>query len=197
MTPAKAAGMLRGIGAPSYRVPFKVFCIDIGVFIEGEETMNFLEQLVAEWYEYQGYFVRSNARTRKRPKGGYDIELDVLAYNLSNDTLLHIETSGDADSWAERKYRFLKKKFILTREEYEAIIGHKVNTIRKIAIVGFSRSTKMDLNWGIDIDVVLIPDLMTNIADKLRSQYPMTEAVPEGFPILRSIQMVLHYGLTK
>ena len=73
--------------------------------------MNFLEQLVAEWYEYEGYFVRSNVRARKRAKGGWDAELDVLAYDPSNLTLLHVETSGDAASWAERKLRFRTKKF--------------------------------------------------------------------------------------
>ena len=157
--------------------------------------MTFLEQLVAEWYEYEGYFVRSNVRTRKRAKGGFDVELDVLAYDLSNNTLLHVETSGDADSWAERKRKFLTKKFILTREEYEAIIGRKVNKIRKIAIVAYARSTKANLNWGQDIEVVLIPDLMSQIARKLRSQHPTHEAVPEGFPLLRAMQTVLAYGI--
>lgn len=157
--------------------------------------MNFLEQILAEWYEYEGYIVRSNVKARKRTKGGWDVELDVLAYDPSNGILLHIETSGDADSWAERKRRFLTKKFILKSEEYEAIIGCKVNKIKKIAVVGYVRSTKADLNWGQDIKVLLIPDLMTRIAEKLRSQNPMQEAVPEGFPILRAVQTVLAYGI--
>ena len=157
--------------------------------------MNFLEQLVAEWYEYEGYFVRSNVRTRKRSKGGFDVELDVLAYDLPNNTLLHVEVSGDADSWPERKRRFLTKKFILARKEYETIIGCKVSKIRKIAIVGYARSTKVNLNWGQDYEVVLIPDFMKQITEKLRSQHPAHEAVPEGFPLLRAVQTVLAYGL--
>jgi len=156
--------------------------------------MTFLEQLVAEWYEYERYFVRSNVRARKRAKGGWDVELDVLAYDPINNTLLHVETSGDADSWAERKRRFLTKKFILTREEYEAILGHKVSKIKKIAIVGYGRSTRVNLNWGPDIEVVLIADLISQVAGKLRSQNPVQEAVPEGFPILRAMQAVLAYG---
>ncbi len=36
---------------------------------------NFLEQLVAEWYEHQGYFVRRNVQVGKRTKGGYEGEL--------------------------------------------------------------------------------------------------------------------------
>ena len=156
--------------------------------------MNFLEQLVAEWYEYDGYFVRSNVRTRKRKKGGFDVELDVLAYDLPKNTLIHIETSGDANSWEERKRRFKNKKFILTREEYEDILGHKVSKIKKIAVVGYVHSSKADLNWGQDIEILFIPDFIKKITEKLRSQHPLQEAVPEGFPILRAMQMAIIYG---
>jgi hypothetical protein len=157
--------------------------------------MNFLEQLAAEWYEYEGYFVRSNVRTRKRTKGGFDVELDVLAYDLPNNALLHVETSGAADSWEEHKRRFLTKKFILTKGEYEAIIGCKVDKIRKIAVVAYARSTKAELNWVRDIEVILIPDFMREIAGKLRSKHFTHEAVPEGFPLLRAIHTVLAYGV--
>lgn len=33
---------------------------------------NHLEQLVAEWYEYQGYFIWRNVRVGKKPQGGYE-----------------------------------------------------------------------------------------------------------------------------
>jgi hypothetical protein len=154
--------------------------------------MNFLESLVAEWYDYRGYFVRSNSRTRKRQKGGYDVELDVLAFSPSDQRLIHIETSGDANSWQERKERFLKKKFILSREEYESLIGTRVHTIEKIAIVGWN-STKSDLNWGDDIKVVLIPQLLEEITTKLRETSPLKQAVPESFPLLRAMQMALAF----
>ena len=42
---------------------------------------NYLEQLVAEWLEYQGYFVRRNVLVGKRAAGGYECELDVVAFN--------------------------------------------------------------------------------------------------------------------
>jgi hypothetical protein len=154
--------------------------------------MNFLESLVAEWYEYSGYFVRSNPRTRKRQKGGWDVELDVLAYSPSDQRLIHIETSGDANSWQERKERFLKKKFILSREEYESLIGSTINAIEKIAIVGWS-PTKSDLNWGDDIKVMLIPQLLQEIITKLRETTPLKQAVPESFPLLRAMQMALAF----
>ncbi len=65
--------------------------------------MNFLEQLIAEWYAYRGFFVRTNIRFGKRPAGGYEGEIDVAAFNPRTKHLVHIETSTDADSWAERK----------------------------------------------------------------------------------------------
>ena len=154
--------------------------------------MNFLESLVAEWYEFSGYFVRSNPRTRKRPKGGWDVELDVLAFSPSDQRLVHIETSGDVNSWQERKDRFLKKKFILSRKEYESLIGSNIKTIEKIAIVGWS-TTKTDLNWGDDIKVVLIPQLLEEITTKLKEASPMKQAVPESFPLLRAMQMALAF----
>jgi len=154
--------------------------------------MNFLESLVAEWYEYNGYFIRSNPRTRKRQKGGWDVELDILAYSTSDQRLIHIETSSDANSWQERKDRFLKKKFILSHEEYESLIGSSVKSIEKIAIVGW-RSTKNDLNWGDEIKVQLIPQLLEEITTKLKETSPLKQAVPESFPLLRAMQMALAF----
>jgi hypothetical protein len=152
--------------------------------------MNFLESLVAEWYEYSGYFVRTNARARKRGKGGWDVELDVLAYSPGDKCLFHIETSGDANSWQERKERFLSKKFILSLQEYESLIGTCINKVEKIAIVGWG-ATKCDLHWGDDIEVVRIPKFLEKITAKLRKTSPLKEAVPESFPLLRAMQMVL------
>jgi hypothetical protein len=154
--------------------------------------MNFLETLVAEWYEYTGYFVRANPRTRKRAKGGWDVELDVLAFAPGDQRLIHIEASSDNNSWSERKDRFLKKKFILSHQEYEELIGFKVQKIERIAVVGWVKSTKVDLNWGENIRVVLIPTLMEEITSKLR-EIPVRQAVPEGFPLLRAMQTALAF----
>ena len=154
--------------------------------------MNFLESLVAEWYEYSGYFVRTNPRARKRSKGGWDIEIDVLAYSPSDRRLIHIEVSSDASSWQERKERFMKKKFILSKEEYESLIGSNVDAIEKIAIVGWG-TPKNDLNWGNGIKVVFIPQLIKDISTKLRATSLYEQAVPESFPLLRAIQIVLAF----
>jgi hypothetical protein len=157
--------------------------------------MNFLEQLAAEWYEYSGYFVRTNIHARKRQAGGWDVELDVLAYSPSKQEVLHIETSGDAVSWGERKRRFLEKKFILSKQDYQEILGAEFQRLKRIAVVGQTKSTRADIDWGGDIEVILIPNFLREIATALRKRDIMNEAVPESYPILRSIQMILSYGL--
>ena len=70
---------------------------------------NFLEELVAEWYEYQEYFVRRNVLVGKRVRGGYESELDVVAFHPTKKHLVHIETSMDTQSWEQREQRFAKK----------------------------------------------------------------------------------------
>ena len=70
---------------------------------------NYLEQLVAEWYEYQGYFVRQNILDGKRDKGGYAGELDVIAFSPTLNHLVHVEPSMYADSWARMEESYLKK----------------------------------------------------------------------------------------
>lgn len=155
--------------------------------------MNFLEELAAEWYEYSGYFVRTNVRARKREKGGFGAELDVLAYRPKTQELVHVETSGDADSWAERRRRFLEKKFNFSLAEYRDLLGCDIAVLECVAIVGWSSSAKCDLNWGDGIKVKLIPEFLREIAGVLKQRDPWHEAVPEGYPILRSMQMVVGY----
>jgi hypothetical protein len=61
--------------------------------------MNHLEQLVSEWLDYNGYFVRKNVLVGKRSAGGYECELDVVAFNTQTNHLIQVEPSLDADSW--------------------------------------------------------------------------------------------------
>ena len=71
--------------------------------------MNFLESLASEWYAIQGYFVRTNIKANRRVNGGWDNEIDVLAYSPSNGKLVHLECSWDALSWEKREERFVTK----------------------------------------------------------------------------------------
>lgn len=86
--------------------------------------MNFLEQLVAEWYEYKGYFVRTNIKFGKRTRGGYMGEMDVVGYNTNTQDFVHIETSTDSLSWEKRKEIF-ERKFMDARKYYASIFPNQ------------------------------------------------------------------------
>lgn len=77
-----------------------------------------------------GYFVRTNAKANRRLKGGWDNELDVLAFNPGTKELVHLETSWDALTWEGRKDRFLTKKFVFTDQQYATLVGHPPSKIR-------------------------------------------------------------------
>lgn len=153
---------------------------------------NYLERLVAEWYEYQGYFVRRNVRVGKLPRGGYECELDVVAFNPSEQHLVQVEPSMDADSWATREKRF-SKKFAAGRKYIGDIFqGFDIPAhIEQIALLAVaSKKNRQTLAGG---RILLAKELIAEILESLRSKGLMTEAVPEHLPILRTLQLICEY----
>jgi hypothetical protein len=153
---------------------------------------NFLEQLVAEWYEYRGYFVRRNVFVGKRTRGGYESELDVVAFKPSTRHLVHIEPSLDAESWEKRERRF-GKKFEAGRKHIPGLFrGFELpDEIEQIAILVFaSRSNHPTLGGA---RVLLISDLMRQIMEELGDKRIASNIVPEHHPILRTLQFVIEY----
>jgi len=157
--------------------------------------MNFLESLAAEWLDYTGYFVKTNIRAKKLKTGGYRHELDVLGYLPEEGLLVHIETSGDSDSLATNKKKFQNKKFVLSDKEYEAILGVPIKAVRRIAVFGQAKNPKIRLDLGKDIEVWFVHELVRIGADEVRDKDLMSEGVPEKYPILRTMQMMVHYGV--
>jgi hypothetical protein len=114
---------------------------------------NFLEQLVAEWYEFRGYFVRRNIKVGPLPKGGFKSELDVVAFHPTEKHLVHIDPSTDAHAWDQREKHFTPK-FVVGRKFIPSILckcaywlGYSCNTVtfrspRK------RRSEKLSLGFG-------------------------------------------------
>ena len=154
--------------------------------------MNHLEQLVGEWFEYNGYFVRRNVLVGRRPAGGYDCELDVVAFNPKTKHLVHVEPSLDADSWAKRELRY-EKKFRAGRDHIpELLSGNDVPMdFDQIALFLFgSRSSHGSIGGG---RIVLVSELYQEITLGLRGKRVGTIAVSEQFPLLRTIQHCLEY----
>ena len=154
--------------------------------------MNHLEQLVSEWYEYQGYFVRRNVHVGKRSKGGYECELDVVAFNPTKKHLVHIEPSMDANSWLEREARYLKKFEAGRKYIPEIFIGIDMPVhIEQIALFGLGSKTNNSMLAG--GHVWLASDFLLQITQTLRKLRIEKAAVSEQFPLLRTIQFVCQH----
>jgi len=153
---------------------------------------NFLEELVAEWYEYQEYFVRRNVLVGKRVRGGYESELDVVAFHPTKKHLVHIETSMDTQSWEQREQRFAKK-FEAGRTYIPKLFSgfDLPPTIEQKAVFVFaSRKNYETIGSG---QVVLVSELLPDIFRQIKLKRLAESAIPENLIILRSFQFVAQY----
>jgi hypothetical protein len=161
--------------------------------VKGLDYSDLSRAVAAEWYVYRGFFVRTNIKFGKRPAGGYEGEIDVAAFDPKTKRLIHIETSTDADSWTERRRRF-RKKFEDARKHYREVFDFDFDSIQHRAIVGFSRRTLKQIDFGADIEVTLVPDFIRELTQFLGRLNPMQSAVPEGYPLLRAMQFAIFYS---
>ncbi|MEK7657599.1 MAG: hypothetical protein AAB366_00135 [Patescibacteria group bacterium] len=152
--------------------------------------MNFLEQLTAEWYSHMGYFVRTNIKYGRRTRGGYEGEMDVIAYHPQSLTLLHIETSMDADSWDKRMIKF-KRKFDTANKYYNKLFKFDIKKVEWMVIVG-SNPPRKDF-FGKVAPVQSIPQFIEKVTDYLSQYHPFTNTIPENYPLLRAILFAIHY----
>lgn len=155
--------------------------------------MNFLEQLISEWYSYQGYYVRTNVKVGRREAGGYEGELDVVAFHPETREIVHIETSMDALSWNKRREKFARK-FKLGQRYIPELFSFAKRRPTQVAVFGFPRTTRNKQLLGEDVKVYLMPRLVEEIAKELSKTTIETGAIPEIFPLLRAMQFALDYG---
>jgi hypothetical protein len=150
---------------------------------------NFMEEIVAEWLEYRGYIVKRNERVGRLAAGGYEGELDVVGFNPKTKHLIHVETSTDADSWADREKRF-SKKFSSGAKHIKILFeGLTVpDQVEKKVIFAFgSDKNHKTVGGG---QVVLAEDFILDILHELKGTSFLSRAVPEKYPILRVLQMI-------
>lgn len=150
---------------------------------------NYLEQLVSEWYEYQGYFVRKNILVGKRKKGGYEGELDVVAFHPEKFHLVHVEPSMDALSWKIREKSY-KKKFKAGKKYIPKLFaGVKIpDNIDQIALFGYmGKNHRQSLAGG---KVVTVMEFLKDICSNIKSNHTATNIIPEQFPLLRTIMFM-------
>ncbi|NNF51995.1 MAG: hypothetical protein HKN59_06125 [Gammaproteobacteria bacterium] len=152
---------------------------------------NYLVQLAAEWYEFQGYFVLRNVKVAGTGKAGGG-ELDVLAQHPTSGEFVHVEASMDSDSWEKRDKRF-RAKFRVGQAHVEAIARgfRKKPVLRQRALLGYARAARRRTLGGGEL--VLIPGLLHEIIDALSARRLDRRIVPEHLPLLRTLQFVSEY----
>ena len=155
--------------------------------------MNHLEQLAYEWYEYRGYFVRRNTQVGLRVAGGYECELDIVAFHPTTGHIIHIEPSMDADSWEKRETRYSKKFKAGMKYIPFMIPDFKPGTpIEQVAMFGLLKNrNREELAGG---KVWAVSDFLGDIVAALKGRKIAKEAVPEQFPLLRTIQFMCEHS---
>jgi len=153
---------------------------------------NYLEQLLAEWYEFRGYFVRRNVLVGKRARGGYDCELDIVAFNPVTKHLVHLEPSMDTYSWDRREER-LAKKFVAGRRHIPKLFdGLDIPADpEQIAVLVYGGERTRSVLGGGKVKFVRV--FMREIFSHLANLPLESSAVPEQLTILRSFQFVAQY----
>ena len=153
---------------------------------------NHLEQLVAEWYEYCGYFVRRNVHVGPLPKGGFECELDVVGFHPIEKKLVHVEPSLAAESWETREQRY-KKKFGAGKK-YIPKLFHGLGAVGEIdqsALLLFaSKTNRQTIGGG---RIMLVSEFVSEIVGNLKGKAIARQAVPETFPLVRTIQFVAEF----
>jgi hypothetical protein len=155
---------------------------------------NHLEQLISEWLEFKGYFVRRNVKVGKLRHGGYEGELDIVGYHPIDNHLIQVEPSIDAHTWKKREERFKKKfdagrKYIIReifpwlphnkRFEQWAILWA---SDKNYSVIGGGKVIPIwKMYWIIARDIIAIGKLAGN-------------AIPEQLPLLRTMQFTLHWA---
>lgn len=130
-----------------------------------------------------------NIQVGPRPKGGYECELDVVAFHPESKHLVQIESSMGAESWDVREQRFRRKFEAGCRYIPYIFRGlHLPKRPEQIALLVFA-STKNRATVG-GGKILLIGDFLKEIFSELRARHVAKAAVPEHLPLLRSLQFV-------
>tara|TARA_Y100000816_G_C26008712_1_gene527320 strand:- start:179 stop:667 length:489 start_codon:yes stop_codon:yes gene_type:complete len=152
--------------------------------------LNHLESLIAEYYDWKGYLVKKNLKVGKLSHGGWEMELDVIAFNPIKQHLIHIEPSTDAYSWEIRESRFKKKFESGERYMFSNVFPwlEKNTPVERIIILP-AHPAGRDYLCGAKI--FSIDEFMFKIKKDIIECGKMSRnAIPEQYPLLRTIQLL-------
>jgi len=150
--------------------------------------MSHLENLIAEFYDWKGYLVKRNVKVGRLLHGGWEMEIDVVAYHPHTKHLVHIEPSIDGHSWKTREQRFIKKfgsgEKYLFKEVFTWL--DPTTMVDRIAIL-VSHPPGRDFLAGAKI--ISIDEFMSKVrTEVIACGSAATNAIPEQYPLLRTLQ---------
>lgn len=149
--------------------------------------MNHLEQLVSEWLQYRGYFVRTSVQVGPRPNGGFEGELDVVGVHIGQQRLIHVECSVDTLSMAKREQRFALKFERGRRFIAKVFDGLTLPAdLEQVAVLQFPNTS---IHAFGSARIISVRDLVHEIYAGLAHTTPASGAVPTTLPLLRTLQL--------
>lgn len=156
--------------------------------------MNHLEALTAEWLDFNGYFTRSAIKVGRREEGGWNGELDVIAYHPLTRHFVHVECSTDADTWELRERKFARK-FAIGKQYARGHFGGlevpaKLDQVLVHAYLT-PTCTRTRIGGG---RLVTSQELVSEIVNGVPLNAAKS-AVPENFPLMRTLQLAAMAGV--
>ena len=151
--------------------------------------MSHLEDLIAEYYEWQGFIVRRNIKVGRLSHGGWEGELDVVAFHPESKALVHLEPSIDALAWARREERFSKKFKAGRKHIFRSVFPwlDRSTPLHQVAVLVSHPKGRDTVGGG---DLVSIDELVSEIRARIEEEGRMAQnAVSESYPILRTVQL--------
>ncbi len=152
--------------------------------------MAHLEVLVAEFLDWQGMLVKRNVKVGRRGMGGWEGELDVVGYDPKEKYLVHYELSLDANAWSERETKYRRKmeagrKYILTELFPWLPPDTRLDQFAVFPLIG-----NREMIAGARL--LAVDQLVQQIATQVKTAgLAARNAVPELFPLLRTVQLVV------
>jgi hypothetical protein len=156
------------------------------------KSMSHLEDLIAEYYDWDGYLVKRNLKVGRLRHGGWEMELDIVAFHPTTKHLVRIEPSIDAHSWSTREIRFKKKFQSGERYMFTSVFPWLdiATPVERIAILISHPKNRGDLCGA---KIKSIDEFMAEVKQKIRDKGLMSKnAIPEQYPLLRTLQMALN-----
>lgn len=151
--------------------------------------MSHLEDLITEFYDWSGYLVKRNLKVGKLSHGGWEMELDVVAFHPTTKHLVHIEPSIDAHSWETRESRFKKKFEAGERYMFSSVFPwlDPAMPVERIAVL-VAHPQGRDKLCGAKI--LSLDEFIHQVKTQVAACGKLAKhAIPEQYPLLRTIQL--------